>query len=157
MAVITWTPTVADVGALLRARTVDGTLNVEQGTFTADTRPTDVQVGALISLAASTVSTRVGAVIADEHLAGAAKHLATLYAAMLVETSYFPEQVGGDESVFAALKSLYDDAMLALVTAIEARTGGHNADDDLLYGAPGTPTFAFPVDTGGVLGWGTVF
>lgn len=99
-------PSVDDVGAILRTRTKDNVGN-ETGTFTANTRPTDQQVLTLIGQAYDDV---VG-VIDDDIPATAfrdARSAIALRAAMMVELSFWPDQVPLGRSPYAQLKELYD-------------------------------------------------
>jgi hypothetical protein len=64
--------------------------------FTANTYPTDAQVERLIDQAAPYIVAQVPGSIAEDYLPSA-KHLAALYAAILVEGSYFREQLTDDQ------------------------------------------------------------
>lgn len=109
-----WSPTVAQVGSLLRTRTKGP--NMEYlGTFTTETVPTEDQVESLIPQAVGEVEARTGEI--PESLESRAGNVAALYAAMLVELSYFPEQVGSDVSPYDQLKELFDGAMEGLLSA----------------------------------------
>lgn len=141
-----WTPELAAVGALLRARTKDDDGN-ELGTFTADTRPTGEQVTALIPDALGDVASVVGNEI-PEPLRSQARFVVALGTAMLVELSYFPEQVGTVTSPYDNLKVLYDERLARLRTAMES------GDVDLPgVGEPGSgdPQFAFGAMP--IVGW----
>lgn len=150
-------PTVDDVGALLRARTQD-THDDELGTFTADTRPTAEQAEAIIVQASSAVLARTGKL--DDNLkCGSAddirtnaKYMITLLAAMLIELSYFPEQVNSDRSPYGQYRDLYNDGMTALLDAVKECIDGEVVPDD---GGSYGPSFSFPVDAGGMVGWQT--
>lgn len=108
-------PDVDDVALLLRARTyVDGQYI---GTFTADTRPTASDVSAYISAAYSYLAARLGGTIPTAQ-AATAKHLIAVYAAMLIEQSYSPEQTGDDSSVFGRLSALFDAQIVSLIDAL---------------------------------------
>lgn len=135
-----WAPTVADVGALLRSRTKDTNGN-ELGTFTADTRPTDGQVTAIIATVAGDVETLAADAALPETplvLYGSAKQLAVLATAMQVELSYFPEQVAQGRSPYDQLKALYDDRLDRYTKALASvGTGGD-------VGGAADPVGAFP-------------
>jgi hypothetical protein len=91
MSTVDITPTVDSVAQILRARTKDDQ-GQELGTFTAATRPTDVQVSGLIATAQADVIAQTGpllGVLTQE----AARSAVAMRTAMLVELSYFPEQV----------------------------------------------------------------
>ena len=55
-----WAPSVEDVGALLRARTIKSETGEELGTFTDETRPTSTAVVSLIDAATDDVVSAVG-------------------------------------------------------------------------------------------------
>lgn len=120
-----WNPTVADVGGLLRARTkIAGTGvggGTYAGTFTADTKPTATEVSAIILQAVGRIVGRVGDPLPDidgVDLPSAAKHLSTLLSAMLVELSYFPEEVRQDQSAYNQYKELFDEGWESFLTSI---------------------------------------
>src|SRR3954471_4158158 len=116
-----WLPTPDDVAALLRARTKDSGGH-ELGAWSDDTRPTADEVTHLIDLAAEYV---VGAASEPTAVcAGSAASATAIRAAMLVELSYFPEQVRSDRSAYTELKQLYDEAQASLISCISAGGGG---------------------------------
>lgn len=150
MPVEDWTPNSEAVAAILRARTKNH-LGTELGAFTADTRPTTDQVSAMIGEAVSQVAADHGSDI-TEPLWPQAKRLVTLEAALLVELSYFPEQVAANRSPYEQLKELRDRALATLTHGImELASGGAlgSGDNDRL------PVHTFPEDAGGMIGWGT--
>jgi hypothetical protein len=73
--------------------------------------------------------------------------MAALYTAMLVELSYFPNQIGSDRSPYEKYKELYDEGMEALTEAIAENcdSGG----DGLSVGGDGPmPSSSFPCPSG---------
>lgn len=153
-------PTVDDVGALLRARTQDSH-DDELGTFTDDTRPTAEEVQIIIAQATSIVLGRTGKMDSPPMTCDTAPDLRTnaqtaitMLAVMLVELSYFPEQVRSDRSAFEDYRSLWNDTMTALIDAAAECRGGEVIPDDGGSYNPG-PSWAFPVDGGGMVGWET--
>lgn len=156
-------PSVDDIGALLRARTQDNT-DQEVGTFTPDTRPTDDQVTRLIAQAANVVFASTGplddlACSGADKIIQASNYLISLLAAMLVELSYYPEQVRSDRSAFQGYFDIFTGnltGMPALIDAVAECKGGEIEPDQ-----PGSadgykkPVWAFPVDEGGLIGWQT--
>lgn len=122
------TPTLAQVGALLRARTKD-TEGVEQGTFTAQTRPTDAQAQAIIDLAVDLIHVAVGPVPADSACATGASAVGALGAACLIEKSYFPEQIASARSAYDQYWEEYQSALngLARCLGVSTDTGGGGA------------------------------
>lgn len=133
-----WTPALADVGALLRARTKDTNGN-ELGTFTADTRPTADEVTNLINKAVSRLAGRIGTDPCNAELVEDAQGVAGLYAAMLVELSYFPEQIKTGQSPYTQLKELYDDDVKSLIANVGEQCGGSTVEG----GGGQSPTYDF--------------
>lgn len=165
MPIADFTPTVADVGALTRARTVDANGN-ELGTYTDDTRPTASEVDGLISEAVNEAEVVIGNTIPDapgdpdaagydvDALRKAALRIVALRGAALVELSYFPEQVARGSSPYEQYMESFNAGLSRLQKAIEAAAAGDQPGGDEGYGmAMG----AFPTDAGGMVGWGTVW
>lgn len=146
-----YTPDVDQVGALLRARTKDANGN-EAGTFTDDTRPTEDGAASTIAIAVNQVATRIGKTIPDdEELRAQASALVALRAALLIELTYFPEQIGSNQSPYTQLKALYDEELPLMVQAL----ADYDADPTTGIVGEGMPSYAFPADAGGMVGWGT--
>lgn len=103
-----WAPQVSDVAihTLARTRLPNGTL---AGTFNSQTTPTDTQVSLLIQKAVRLLAPRLGDV--PDALADSAQVLAELRAAMMVERSYFAEQVGDSMSPYNDLAAEYKEAL----------------------------------------------
>jgi hypothetical protein len=145
-------PEVQDVADLLRARTKDED-STELGEFTDATRPTADGVERLITRALAEVIARLGGLpeapspfTLEEPFWLAARTLVGLYAAMLVELSYFPEQVRTDRSAYPEYERLFNDGLEQLADAIRGRGPG------------GTNTYSVPIYTeltasGGRGGW----
>ena len=128
-------PTVDDVAALIRARTKDDAGN-EVGTFNGSTRPTDLQVEALIILAEGDVLMQTGTAL-YQATADAATSMIALRAACFVELSYWPEQVRTNRSPYDQLWRMYEAGMQSLIAGIEAGAGspeGAGAADRFRYG-----------------------
>lgn len=145
MPISDYTPTLAQVGALLRTRTKDSSGN-EIGTFNSDTRPTDTDVNELIAQAVDTFALRAGTDIPDI-LFQEAQRLVAMRAAMLVEVSYFPEMVAMGHSPYAQYEALWTEgfgdhkSFGVLIQAIEMA----KADADKLEPIdPGMAQFNFP-------------
>lgn len=156
-------PEVDEVAALLRARTQDDH-DDEIGTFDDTTRPTGTEVELLIRQAATVVYGRVGSVDADvlicptaQDIIDGSKYHVAMLAAMLVELSYFPEQVRSDRSAFQYYMQLWDDSIGALVEAARECRGGEVTPDEegAGAGAQAGPYWDFPRDAGGLVGWQT--
>jgi hypothetical protein len=158
-------PTVADVGAILRARTQDND-DDELGQFTADTRPTDVEVELLIQQAGTVVYGATGSLEVlqcsmQDQVRNQAKFWISFLTAMLVELSYFPEQVRSDRSAYQQYRDLWDDDIAgfkSLIDAVAECKGGELEPDIPGDGATvPDPSWAFPEDLGGMVGWQTRF
>jgi hypothetical protein len=167
---VTWPATPDDVAVLLRARTQDNT-DEELGKWTEDTRPTLAEVERLIAMAQSIIMGQTGPLTpevlicstADEIMTQAATTVALL-AAMLVELSYFPEQVQSTRSAYEQYRELFwgpdgkSGLIGNLVEAVhECVTGGGVEPEPDGGGAVSVPppSYAFPVDAGGMVGWQT--
>lgn len=115
-------PTVADVGGLLRSRTLDDDGH-ELGTFTDATRPTAAETEAAITNALALVAPRLGDV--PDGLADMATSIVTLRTGMLVERSLFTQEATPDQGAYATLRDEYRDALadydLALGDATPAK------------------------------------
>lgn len=153
-----FTPTVDMVGAILRARTKTAG-GSEVGTFNSETRPTDVEVQDLAQTAVADLMDAVGPDIADapgddpDAYRNGAKRLAALGTAMLVELTYWPEQVATGRSPYAQLKTLYDDRLKRLVGLLfpgsgDAGSGGAGAGPgaEALPSGGGFPTTAIGME-----------
>ncbi len=127
---VSWRPALAEVAALVPTRTV-GDEDVVLGTFTSETEPTGDQVETLINLATANVASRVGSTddLCTDALTSRSRGMAALYAAMLVELTYFPEQVNGNKSPYAQYKTLYDDGMDVLIESVSETCGGGGGED----------------------------
>lgn len=154
MPVADWTPLVEDVAALLRARTIDNN-GAEVGTFNTDTRPTDTEADVVIAHAVDEISARVGLEI-PEIVWPIAKRAASLRAAMLIELSYWPEQVRSQKSPYEHYRDMYNDQIKAVEKAVKEAGSGDPEEVGSVDDAA-MPSFGFPVDTGGMIGWGTRF
>jgi hypothetical protein len=143
-------PTIVDVAAKLRARTktVGGD---EIGTFNQNTRPTDDEVEALINEALDEVLGKIKTPTSGSDYERRARGAVALYAAILVETSYFPEQVGSGKSAAATYEKLYDSRIKALIAEGETGEPEGMGDSD----APADASWTFPESTSGLVGWGS--
>jgi hypothetical protein len=143
-------PTLADIGALMRARTVT-VMGDEVGTFNEDTRPTGEEVNRLIVQAADDVMAGFDVDIPP----GAyryAKQAIIYRTAMLVELGYWPEQINTGRSPYPQYAAMFDNFMLNLEKAIEREQGELITGEDAL--SPGMAAYTFP-DTSILVGWST--
>lgn len=127
---------VVDVARLLRARTKDDA-GRELGTFTADTRPTAESVQGLIDMAVGWLRAKTGDAfepgLGDDGvtavpspylpLAPAAQGIVALRAAMLVELTYYPEQVRTDRSAYTEYKDLLAEGLADLTAGLDGDAG----------------------------------
>lgn len=123
MAEATFKPSVAEVAALIRARTkIPG--GGEAGTFNTNTRPTAAEVEAIIEQAVDHVAASVGGEPCNDQLVQSATAAASLLAAVIIETSYWPEQAEARGSAAARLEKLFDTRMKSLTSAVSEECGG---------------------------------
>ena len=141
-----WAPSVSDVAVLIPARTKDS-LGNNNGAFSALTRPTFDQVGDQIETAVAEVSNEIG--IVPDLVQDNARRVTAIYAASLVELSYFQDQVNTGRSTYAQLVALYEKALARLkIQVAEIVDGGTENNAALL------PVFSFPpIDCGMVGLW----
>lgn len=132
-----WSPSLRTVGSLLRARTMDRN-GSEVGTFNTDTRPSDEQAAGLVVTATNDVAAAVGTEIA-EALWPMAESVTSYRAAMLIELSYFPEQVAAGRSPYEQLREIYKESLKNLLARSTGDAPGGEA------GAPSPPSYAFPL------------
>ena len=123
------TTTVQAVANMLHARTKDS-LGNEVGTFTDDTRPTEAQVEGLIADAAGDLVSELGGEPCNDRLAAKGRAVVAFKAAMLVELSYFPEQVQSGQSPYDKIKDLYDNGLKEVVKGVAEECGGQGSGDD---------------------------
>lgn len=117
------TPDIHRVEALLRIRTRDKFQN-EVGVWNEDTRPTGEQAAAMMAEAERQVKAKLGGVDpCTEALADDAAACIHLKAAMLIEISYFGEQVAKDLSPYPELKEQYKEEIETLLNGIERECG----------------------------------
>lgn len=113
--------TVADVAALLTARTKDAA-GRELGEFTAETRPTADQVQTRIDIARSLEVAGLEPI--PDHCREALESCIALKAAMITEAAFWPEQVQAQQSTFERLRELYVEARAGLVLCAGGSDGG---------------------------------
>lgn len=114
-----WLPSLAQVGAQIRARTVND-VGKELGTFTAETRPTAEQVDKLIQTVAEEVlDVFAGTIPLSSY--PAARRVIELEVAAQIEAAYFPEQTSTSDTTYPQLRALADNARRAMVNAANVR------------------------------------
>lgn len=109
--------TLAQVGAVLRARTRSDETGGEIGTFDTTTRPTADQVNGYIADAVVDVGIAFPQEIPIE-LAAGIDRLTAIRAAMFVELSYDPDRTG-DGTAYDRLNNLFTAGSAAMTQALE--------------------------------------
>lgn len=156
MPVSDYTPAVADVAAIIRARTKTAG-GAEAGTFNpADapeqdrTRPTAEGVQSIINSTIGDLTAAFGADIPDApgddpalYRTGV-RQLAALGAALDVELTYFPEQVATGRSPYAQMKTRYDDRLKRLTGVIFPSSSGGDGGGGLGAQVPSPSAGGFP-------------
>jgi hypothetical protein len=99
-----WTPVVSDVALHLLARTRQNN-GVLAKTFNSETTPSDTDVQAIIAQQVRLIRPRLGDV--SDELADQATALAALKCALVVERSYFIEQISTEMSPYRDLMGEY--------------------------------------------------
>ena len=145
------TPSSDDVALLVATRTID-TDGDELGTFTDDTRPTDVQADALIQQAVTMILTPLPDRVPASLYSRIAQAV-TVQAAILVETSFYREQANTgtitslSTQLGAMLDAIQEDAGGAGVSnrvdAVVVRST--MADYDPYYAMPPPPVVGQPL------------
>lgn len=129
MAEATFSPTVDDVAALIRARTkIPG--GGEAGTFNDVTRPTKAEVEKIIAQAVDHVGAAIGGDPCNDQLMQSATAAAGMLAAVIIETSYWPEQSENRGSAAARLEKLFDTRMKSLTAAVAQECGKGTGGED---------------------------
>jgi hypothetical protein len=138
--VYSWAPGVDDVGAILRARTINQ-FGSELGTFNSTTRPTDVSVITLINQACADVQDAIGPTVnIPAQLIPSAMSLAALGTAMMIEIGFYPEQINSGRSPYPQLATQYTAKLKNLQNAIVSLGGERPTDESMTpFGAFGGP------------------
>lgn len=143
-----WRPTVAEVASVIPHRTgdIDGEA---QGTFTATTVPTAVQVESVIRQIQSEVATRIGDMPTPLTVAptggtvgeSPAGRVVAVGAAAEIERAFYPDEQLGPNSPASLLAARYNELLTALIAA-----AADLAEDDELGTAEASPrpTAYFP-------------
>lgn len=113
-------PTVQEVALLERTRTI-GEGSTEETTFTTTTRPTEAEVSALIDQAVPAILAQLHEDGFGEQFYDRARHLIALYTAILIEGSYFREQL--DQGAVALWRDLLTTGLASLNLLIDSDRG----------------------------------
>jgi hypothetical protein len=114
-------PTLADVGAILRARTT--VMGTEVGTFDETTRPKAGEVDELIDMSVAELALLLPDEVPDRYLPFA-QRLVALRTAMAIEISYDPDRLEADSTAYDRLKDMYDSGLRALLDGLADRDQG---------------------------------
>lgn len=161
-------PSNQQVAGLLRART-KAAGGKELGVFAdGQTRPGATEVEGLIDDALDEVLGKVVGIDSTQ-VPGSAynapgsryerriRGAVALYAAVLIETSYWPEQVRATQSPVTVYQQLYSSRIKSLIA--EDKTGQPEGMGDSTGSgggdSPADAAWAFPANTGGLIGWST--
>lgn len=121
-----WEADVADVAALLPQRTKGE--SGKDGEFNDSTTPTEKQVERILEKAAGKIATKLqipaGEDICETGPLGLAEEVHALRAAMMVELTYFMNQLRTDQSPYEKLKEQYDEGIKDLVESYKELCGG---------------------------------
>jgi hypothetical protein len=122
-----WVPTLRDVAVHIRNRTVERSTNKFAGTFTDKTRPTDEEAWEAITIALDDIESDTGRL--DRAGIGpvswkAVRTLAALRAAMIIERSYFSEQIGSNKSPYPGLERDWERRLPKVVDAVAEDIAG---------------------------------
>ena len=149
---VDYAPTIDEVAALIpsRARAANGRIS----TFDETTQPTGDQVQSIIDRSGDKLEAKFGEPV--DALKASAKDVIALRAAMLVELTYFADQIRADRSPYQELKQLYEEAVtdfLADRSKLGADGTPGTADDQRPYwwfpptnGIGGAPGSEIPCD-----------
>ena len=118
MPVSDYKPTIDEISARIKSRTLETISGKRIGTFNANTNPTADEVGTFIEDALSEVGARVGQDL-DQGYWAAAKFAAIMHVCSSIELSLFPESTDESASAYNAFKTRFENAIEALYTAIK--------------------------------------
>jgi hypothetical protein len=104
-------------------------------------------------MAVQIVENAIGSDIPDS-LWDNASTLVAWKTASLVEATYYSEQIRTDRSPYEIYKTLFSEGLPALEGAVAAADAG---EDLGISGGGNMPSYGFPEDEGGMVGWGTSF
>jgi hypothetical protein len=137
-----WVPDLREVAVHIRARTVERNTNNFAGVFTNMTRPSDDEAWEAIDLAEDDVIAETGALdptwISPEGNK-AVRSLIALRAAMIIERSYYSEQIGTNKSPYPALERDWERRLPGIVAAIAEDKAGSIVPGDAADPGGGGP------------------
>jgi hypothetical protein len=117
-------PSLDNLGALLHVRTtIPGTGGTELGTFTSVTRPTATEAQSLIDNAVNQVLLTTGPGVASS-LWSQARTVVLYLAAMLVELSFYKNEIAKDISAYPMYETQYSLSLDGLMNSITDDTPG---------------------------------
>jgi hypothetical protein len=92
---------------------------VMQKTFNANTTPTDEDVTRIIAIAGNKVADEIGDQVV-EVVVDDAQALVAIRAAMIIETSFFSEQIASQRSPYTQLSEEYERELPRLLNAVQS-------------------------------------
>lgn len=135
-----WRPSVDDIAKLLPGR-ANARFTGGAGT---PAFPDEARVNAIIDLATSTISARLGGDRLPAKFFDAARALTVLRVALTLEPAAWPEQARPDKSSWEQWKALYDEDMPALVETIKQDVIDGDDGDGGPEFAGTLPLYSFP-------------
>lgn len=122
-----WFPSLREIAVHIRNRTIERATNRFIGTFTDLTRPTEEEAWEAAELAINDIIADTGrldrtGISSDSHRA--VRSLAALRAAMIIERSFFSEQVGTNKSPYPGLERDWERRLPKVVDAIAEDIAG---------------------------------
>jgi hypothetical protein len=139
-----WVPALREVAVHIRNRTVERATNQFRGTFTDKTRPTEEEAWEAITIALDDIEADTGRLDRTGISAvswRAVRSLAALRAAMIIERSYFSEQIGSNKSPYPGLERDWERRLPKVVDAVAEDIAGEvepTPDDSVAVGGGGT-------------------
>ena len=107
----------------------------------------------MLPAAIAQVASVVGRDIPEEWWSLAAL-VAGMTAALDVEISFYPDEVAAGDSAYDKIKELRDERLTILMDGVAEDP---NSEDVSTVDSSLSPSYAFPEDLGGMVGWGTEF
>jgi hypothetical protein len=118
-----WRPTTKAVASYIRTRTKVAGGGIV-GDFTTETKPTGEQAEEVISEACDYIATSLGVdEPCNDNLKRRTGVVAAMYAALLIEQSFYPETTESRGSSFKSLEALFNPALKRLEVAVEEQCG----------------------------------
>lgn len=131
---VDWEPSLEEIASYIRTRTKVAGGGIA-GTFTTETKPTAEQVEPIRRQAVRRVSSELGGTPCTTELQEDARTVTAIYAAMIIEQSYYPEQTTGQGNSFASLEKLFKPQLQTLANTVQRECGTGSGGEDGSEGA----------------------